>query len=191
LQRGSRVGTLAAAVTGWLTALATVALVAVTAVLAAAAWRALGQLRVAIEQLEEVKRDRHVEVLGEMGRRWESDQMTEALQMEVDHTPTSLVRLFERAAHPPSRNPVRERSRRRARKETIVLLRVPNYFEDAATIARAGSLESNLVTETFGGVAKDESSLWKPAIKKLQQADPLAYVEFERWPRRPTSACRS
>jgi hypothetical protein len=115
----------------------------VTGVLAAAAWRAL-------YQLEEVKRDRHVEVLDAMGRRWESDQMTEALQMEVDHTPESLVR------------------------------RVPNYFEDAATIARAGSLESSLVTETFGGVARDEWSLWRPAIKKLQETDPLAYVEFER-----------
>jgi hypothetical protein len=164
----------------WLTALATLALVAVTGVLASAAWRALDQLRIAIDQLEEVKRDRHVDVLDEMGRRWESDEMTEALQMEVDHTPRSLVRLFERAARPPSRNPVRERSRRRARKDTIVLLRVPNYFEDAATIARAGSLESSLVTEIFGGVAKDEWSLWKPAIKTLQQTDRLAYVEFER-----------
>ena len=99
---------------------------------------------------------------------------------EVDHTPQSLVHLFQRAARPPSRNPVRERSRRRACKETIALLRVPNYFEDAATIARAGSLESSLVTETFGGVAKDVWSLWEPAIKTLQQTDPLAYVEFER-----------
>jgi hypothetical protein len=57
---------------------------------------------------------------------------------------------------------------------------VPNYFEDAATIARAGNLESSLVSETFGGVAKDEWSLWKAAIKKFQETDPLAYVEFER-----------
>jgi hypothetical protein len=142
-------------------------------VLATAAWKALAQLRIAIDQLEEVKRDRHVEVLDEMGRRWEGDEMTEALQMEVDYTPKSLVRLFERAARPPSRNPVRERSRRRACKDTIVLLRVPNYFEDAATIAKAGSLESSLVIETFGGVSKDEWSLWRPAIKRLQETDGL------------------
>jgi hypothetical protein len=141
---------------------------------------ALDQLRIAVDQLEEVKRDRHVDVLDEMGRRWESREMTEALQLEAEYTPQSLVRLFEHAARRPSRNPARERSRRRARKETIVLLRVPNYFEDAATIARAGSLESSLVAETFGGVAKDEWSLWRPAIKALQQSDPLAYVEFER-----------
>jgi hypothetical protein len=120
-------------VAAWLTALATLALVAVTGVLAAAAWRALDQLRIAIDQLEEVKRDRHVEVLDEMGRRWEGQEMTQALQMEVDYTPESLVRLFERAARPRSSNPMRDRRIRRARKHTIILLRVPNYFEDAAT----------------------------------------------------------
>jgi hypothetical protein len=164
----------------WLTALATVALVAVTGVLAGAAWRALAQLGVAIDQLEEVKRDRHVQVLDEMGRRWEGREMTEALQMAVDYTPESLVRLFERAARPRSRNPMRERRTRRARRDTIVLLRVPNYFEDAAMIARAGSLEGTLMAEMFGGVAKDEWSLWQPAIKKIQETDELAYVEFER-----------
>jgi hypothetical protein len=51
----------------WLTAVATVALVAATGVLAGAAWRALAQLGVALDQLEEVKRDRHVQVLDQMG----------------------------------------------------------------------------------------------------------------------------
>jgi hypothetical protein len=92
----------------WLTALATLALIAATALLAAAAWRALAQLRVALDQLEEVKRDRHVQVLAEMGRRWEGDEMTQALQMSVDDTPDDLVRLFERAARPRSGNPIRD-----------------------------------------------------------------------------------
>jgi hypothetical protein len=106
--------------------------------------------------------------------------MTEALRLAVDYTPEGLVRLFERAARPRSHNPMRERRTRRARRDTIVLLRVPNYFEDAAMIARAGSLEGRLMTEMFGGVAKDEWSLWKPVIKKIQEDDDLAYVEFER-----------
>jgi hypothetical protein len=164
----------------WVTAFAGVALVPVTGVLAGAAWRGLHQLEVAIDQLEEVKRDRHVQVLDEMGRRWEGDEMTEALQMAVDYTPESLVRLFERAAGPRSRNPLRERRTRRARRATIVLLRVPNYFEDAATIAEAGSLESTIITDAFGSVAKDEWSLWKQTIKKLQKNDEGVYVKFER-----------
>jgi hypothetical protein len=173
------VGTLAV-VAGWLTALATVALVAVTGVLAAAAWRALDQLRIALDELEEVRRDRHVQVLDEIGRRWEGNEMTEALQMAVDYTPEDLVRLFEQAAHPRTGNPMRDRRTRRARKDIIILLRVPNYFEDAATIAKAGSLESGVITDAFGSVAKDEWALWKPTIKKLQENDEGAYAEFER-----------
>ena len=57
---------------------------------------------------------------------------------------------------------------------------MPNYFEDAATIAKTGSLETSLVTEIFGGVAKDEWSLWRPTIKRLQETDERAYTEFER-----------
>jgi len=164
----------------WMTAFATVVLAAATAVLAKAAWRALDQLRIAIDQLEEVKRDRHVQVLDEMGRRWEGDEMTQALQMAVDHTPEGLVGLFERAARPRSGNPMRDRRTRRARKDTIILLRVPNYFDEAATIAQAGSLESTIITGAFGSVAKDEWNLWKPTIKKLQENDEGAYAEFER-----------
>jgi len=75
---------------------------------------------------------------------------------------------------------VRNRQTKRARKDTIIFLRVPNYFEDAATIAKAGSLESTIITEAFGSVAKDEWALWEPTIKKLQDNDEGAYAEFER-----------
>jgi hypothetical protein len=72
--------------------------------------------------------------------------MTEALELEVDYTPQSLIRLFEMAhemAHEPARNRFRERRRRSAERATILLRRVPNYFEEAATIAKAGSLEAS------------------------------------------------
>jgi hypothetical protein len=49
-----------------------------------------------------------------------------------------------------------------------------------ATIAKAGSLESSVITDAFGSVAKDEWALWKPTIKKLQENDEGAYAEFER-----------
>jgi hypothetical protein len=75
---------------------------------------------------------------------------------------------------------MRDRRTRRARKDIIILLRVPNYFEDAATVAKAGSLESSVITDAFGSVAKNEWALWKPTITKLQENDEGAYAEFER-----------
>lgn len=163
----------------WVLAVATIALATATALLARAAWRALEQLRVALEQLEEVKRDRHVQVVSHLGLRWASSEIAEALQLEAAQTPESLVRLFTRARER-SANPFRERLRRRAQRATIVLLRVPNYFEEAALVAKEGGLRAELLDEFFGGVAKDEWALWGPVVKKLQESDEQAFVEFER-----------
>jgi hypothetical protein len=159
---------------------ATLLLATVTGVLAVAAFRALQQLSVAVEQLEEVKRDRHVQVFIEMGRRWEGREMTEALVREIDYAPDGLVRLTQRAAGAHTCNPIARRRKKRAGKELTVLLRVPNYFEDVGTLAKAGTLEAAVIVEAFGGVAADEWRVWGPAVKKLQETDPKAYEEFER-----------
>jgi len=131
-----------------------------------------------------VKRDRHVQVFSEMGRRWEGQEMTDALQMEVDYTPDSLLALFERAAAKPSTDPVLEAERKTARKDRITLLRVPNYFEEAAAIQKVGSLEADLIDDYFGGLANDEWKLWEPTVKKLQESDKQAFVEFEQMAKR-------
>jgi hypothetical protein len=159
---------------------ATVALAVVTGGLATAAWLALRQLAVAVQELEEVKRDRHVQVFSDLGSRWEGREMTEALHIELEYTAEALRALFRRAGGPPSRNPLKERRRLREAKRRVVLLRVPNYFEDAAFIAKAGGLEGKLFSDNFGGVAVDEWKIWGPTIKLLQEEDPSAYEEFER-----------
>jgi hypothetical protein len=158
----------------WILAGGTIALAIATAVLAGAAIRAL-------IQLDEVKRDRHVQVFSEMGLRWSSAEMTESLQLEYRHTPETLLELFEIAGFDyEPRNALQRRRQLRAQQEKVVLLRVPNYFEEAATIAEVGGLDSALSDDYFGGVAKDEWELWRPTIKKLQQTDPEAFGQFER-----------
>jgi hypothetical protein len=107
-----------------------------TTALAIAAIRALGQLRVAVEQLDVVRRDRHVEVFSDLGRRWEGPEMTEALALEDDYTGEELAKFFVRAPIAPSANPFREYRRKAEARARIVLLRVPNYFEDAMMIAK-------------------------------------------------------
>jgi hypothetical protein len=91
-----------------------------------------------------------------------------------------LVALFERANSGPTWRPLKNRARKRAAKMTVLLLRVPNYFEDAGMIYRAGGLDRTLFADNFGGVAVDEWERWGPAVKKLQETDPLSYVEFDR-----------
>jgi hypothetical protein len=154
-------------VAGWLTALGTLFLA--------------GAACYALKQLSEAKSDRHVQVFGDMGRRWESAEMMETLQMEADHTRESLLELFEWAAKEPLAGPTEEAKRVSARKDRNVLLRVPNYFEEAAAIQKVGSLRLDLMDDYFGGVAKDEwDKLWGPTIKKLQESDPTSFVDFRR-----------
>jgi len=164
----------------WFLGSATAVLAGATIALAVFTRRALGQLKVAIRELEEVQRDREVAVFSDFGRRWESQEMTEALHIELEYSAEALRRLFTRAGHDPYRNPFKERRRLREARRRVVLLRVPNYFEDAAFIAKAGGLEGALFSENFGGVAVDEWRIWGPTIKLLQEEDPTAFEEFER-----------
>jgi hypothetical protein len=137
-------------------------------------------LRVGLDQLREVKLDRHVQIFLEMGRRWEGREMTEALQREKGLTPQELREIFDYAERPRSRNPFRERKYTRAARETVVLLRIPNYFEDAAMVTRVGGLDESLVLENFGGVAIDEWRRWSLTVKAMQEEDELAYMGFEQ-----------
>jgi hypothetical protein len=77
-------------------AIATIGLFSVTGVLAFAAIRALRQLRLAVEQLEEVRKDRQTEIFAELGRRWDGQEMTEALFKEKNYDAAQLARLFAR-----------------------------------------------------------------------------------------------
>jgi hypothetical protein len=124
----------------WFLGSATAVLAAATIALAVFTRRALGQLGVAISELEEVQRDREVAVFSDFGRRWEGEEMTEALHIELEYSAEALRRLFTRAGHDPYRNPFKERRRLREAKRRVVLLRVPNYFEDVAFIAKSREL---------------------------------------------------
>jgi hypothetical protein len=153
-------------VAGWLTAFGTLFLA--------------GAACYALKQLSEAKNDRHVQVFSDMGRRWESAEMMETLKLEAGHTPASLLQLFELAAHKRFDDPAQEATRIAARKDRSVLLRIPNYFEEAAAIQKVGSLRVDLMDDYFGGVAKDSWYLWEPTIKKLQESDETAFIEFRR-----------
>jgi hypothetical protein len=154
----------------WITAVATIGLLLVAVF--------------ALQQLGEIKRDRDVQIMVAMGRRWEAAEMTEALQNSRDYTPHDLAALVEAART----GPKGDEARAAAEKKLIVLLRVPNYFEDAALIARKGRMDPDLIEDYFGGVAVDEWSTWELAVKKLQEKDERAYEEFERLAREDRAA---
>ena len=156
----------------WFLGSATAILAGATIALAVFTRRALGQLKVAIRELEEVQRDREVSVFSDFGRRWEGQEMTEALHIELEYSAEALRRLFTRAGHDPYRNRLKERRRLREAKRRVVLLRVPNYFEDAAFTAKARGLEGELFAENFEGARLHRG----PAIAGAQAPGPGMFV---------------
>ena|SRR5260221_9929522 len=155
-----------------------------TAVLASATVTIAVGAFFALRQLKEVRQDRHVRAFLEIGNRWQSAEMTEALQMSDDYTADELAEVFARhygARDKGNLDPRPESDRKREAKDVRVLLRVPNYFEDSAMIARVGALEHDAVDDYLGGLAAGEWKKWGTAVKKMQSDDGYAwsYEEFE------------
>jgi hypothetical protein len=164
----------------WFTAAATLALTCATAAVALAGFRALRQLRFAVEELEEVKKDRHVQVFADFGARWDGPAMSEALEHEAKYTRESLERLVVAAkSDPPSYAIVRRARQRRAEAALVVLLRVPNYFEDLSIVVQAGGLDLRLVGKNFKALAVDEWAFWSDALAIYRSDDPYVYAQFE------------
>lgn len=159
-----------------LLAIWTFGLMLATGCLATYAFRALNELETAVEELEESKRDRHVSVFADFGRRWEGAEITEALILSTHHTPESLRDLWAGDSQVvKTRAQELEEARQR-----IILLRIPSYFEDAAIIATVGKLEDTRFRENFGGIAVEAWQQWQPTIDFMQATDPQSFCEFRR-----------
>jgi len=149
----------------WFLFAATVALAIVTGTLAGAAIYAL-------KQLGEVRRDRDVQVLADLGRRWDEDQLRAAREAAAHYDKDEFASEADKLFHTPPDTS--------AQKEFIVLLRIPNFFEDLAIITESGDMDLALVGRGFKGLILDEWHFWKPTIDRFRQNDPYAYSQFER-----------
>ena len=114
----------------WFLFAATVALAIVTGTLAGAAIYAL-------KQLGEVRRDRDVQVLADLGRRWDEDQLRAAREAAAHYDKDEFASEADKLFHTPPDTS--------AQKEFIVLLRIPNFFEDLAIITESGDMDLALV----------------------------------------------
>lgn len=151
---------------------ATVALATVTAVLAGAAIYAL-------KQLAEVRTDREVSILGDLGRRWDDQPVSESLEMAARYHQDELAEVVRKAHQKRRKHRLLDRARARADRELVVLLRVPNFFEDLAVIAEEGGLDPKLVSKVFKGLALREWRFWGPAMVVLREQDEYAYTQWE------------
>jgi hypothetical protein len=143
---------------GWLTGLGTLSLVLVAAI--------------ALRQLAELRRDRHVHVLIELGQRWDGADLQAAREKAIELGDTEIARLAS-LSNKPSRDAA-------ARQSLVLLLRVPNYFEDLAVIIEESRAEIDVVGRLFKALIVDEWEFWKPAITAWREDDAFVYTQFEK-----------
>lgn len=134
---------------------------------------------IAVAQLEEVKKDRHVQVFFDFGVRWDSRAMSETLARVTDTAQQRWPRSW-----PEVREAKAVRSADISRGEPT---RSSPFFCESRTISktwpssvRRAVLDLKLVSRDFKGVALVAWDYWQPAMKNLRQADPFSYSQFER-----------
>jgi hypothetical protein len=61
-----------------------------------------------------------------------------------------------------------------------VLLRIPNFFEDLATVVQAGTLDIERVSKNWKAVATIEWDYWSMAMARIRKEDPYDYSQWEK-----------
>jgi hypothetical protein len=170
------------AATDWPLDIATLLLFLATAALAYFAFRGL-------RQLKEVRSDRHTQIVSALLERWSSPAMLEAFELQSHYSDTELRDLFARWDDPRATDLLEEHERVTEERLRQVLIRIPDYFEDAAMLAQSGELNDNAFRNQFGGLAAAYwQRYWHLAVKQMQQSDHEVYELFEELAREETPA---
>ncbi|HEX3254630.1 MAG TPA: DUF4760 domain-containing protein [Gaiellaceae bacterium] len=141
-----------------------------TLVTAAAAVAGAIAAYLALGQLEETRRDRHVQVIADLGRRWDDAQLAAARKKQLAYASVPLSAKVEQWLRHPDTDS----------EAMLLLLRVPNFFEDLAVMVESGSLDLRLVSKAFKSPALRQWQYWEPSIRVIRDhEDPDSYAQFE------------
>jgi hypothetical protein len=136
---------------------------------------ALGVL-IAVVSLRELRRDRHLHWIFEIGRRWDDTELQAsrlALRKYDREDLAFTVRSWLGAG---------QRAGPEFTAEVELLQRLPDFFEDVALMRRFGRLDVGLVWQSLSGPVNLAWTSWRPAVdayRKAPTGDPEAWTEFE------------
>jgi hypothetical protein len=125
--------------------------------------------RLVLQQVGETQRDRHLQWVTEVSRRWDDDKLVGGRIAASRYTRTELAHKVERWLTNPGEDMA----------EMSMLLRIPNYFEDVALMVQAGNVDADLVWRTLRGPIEAAWDYWEPSIERLREDDPDSYTQFE------------
>lgn len=109
-------------------------------------------------------------MLSEFGRRWDEPRLSAARKLQLTLDDDALTKLFRENYGTASAE----------RDKLLLLLRVPNYFEDLALMVKLGDLNMDNVELAVGSRTLQAWSYWKGAIAVICASDRSSYAEF-RW----------
>ena len=128
-----------------------------------------GTVVVAIRQLQSSERDRHVQIIAELTRRWNSVEMEQSRVEMLNHQPNVLAAKIQQFLTTAGGDPQFE-----------ILVRVPQFFEDVAVLIELGAIPPRWVRRAFGNGPAGTWMWWEPAIRLLQAQDRFAFTRFEQ-----------
>ena len=122
---------------------------------------------VALNQLNESRRDRHIQVISDFGRRWDSARMAKALGLQRTIPGDEAAKRVAAWLNDTTKHP-----------EAATLLMVLNFFEDLAIVVEEGELDIELVSRTMGAIVLTQWKYWEETILYMQQGRATNYSRF-------------
>jgi hypothetical protein len=127
-------------------------------------------------QLRELKRDRHLSWIFEIGRRWDEEKLEQSrlafrqYDKHGEDLAAKTVQWLEDEGH----------TNRELDNEMLVISRLPDFFEDVALMERFGHLHLGLVWESLSGPVQVTWKAWERSAHAFRDyADVEAYTQFE------------
>lgn len=111
----------------------------------------------ALRSLGESKRDRHVQLIAELGRRWDEEKLAEVRTKPLAFDNVQLCEEITGCLASPEGS------------DLYVLLRVPNFFEDIALMVESGGVDEELVNRAFRDLTLDQWEYWEKAIAAMRK----------------------
>jgi hypothetical protein len=125
---------------------------------------ALGVL-IAVYQLGELKRDRHLQWISEMSRRWNEEKLEASRIALREYDSSTVAKKVGRWL----------RGEGEDETEMTVLLRLPDFFEDVALGVERGRIEIAVVWEALSGPVSKWWEFWEEAVVVFRQTDAPTY----------------
>ncbi len=125
------------------------------------------QVELAARQVEQLEATRHAAIAVETARRWDGQEIADSRQLIYRlHRAGTLAQSYDQWAQSDADN-------------LFTLLRIPNFFEDLAAMAKFGFVSIPWIDETMGGSVMAYWDIWEPIRTTLKQTEPHAYDNWD------------